>query len=78
MENQPTHSGTDPLKTYHIRVHLLCHYVRLNTWIEMDLPFDHVPSEDEVKPFLWPEVDRVLAKNFCEGCLYEILEIQIS
>lgn len=66
------------MQSYHIRTHLLCHDVRLNTWIEMDLPFDHFPTEEEVKPFLWPEIDRVLARNMCEGCLYEVLEIQIS
>jgi hypothetical protein len=65
------------LTTYRISAVLLCHYVRLNTHIQIQVALDHLPSESEAESLLWPEAERVVARNFCEDCPYEIYGIEI-
>jgi hypothetical protein len=64
--------------TYRISAVLLCHDVRLNTHIQVEAAFDHPPSLREAESLLWPEAERVVARNFCEGCAYELYAIEIS
>lgn len=61
-----------PLQTYRLRALLLCHDVRLNTSVETLVTLDHVPSEKEAILLLYPIADKEVARNFCEGCPYEL------
>jgi RimJ/RimL family protein N-acetyltransferase len=62
---------------YHIRAHLLCHDVRLNTSIETDVLLDRFPSEAEALRLLYPAADAMVTRNFCEGCPYDLSIIHI-
>jgi hypothetical protein len=66
------------LTTYRIRAVLLCHDIRLNTHIQVDVTLDHRPDEAEAQRYLWPEAERVTAKNNCEECPYDLYSIEIT
>ena len=63
---------------YRIRAVLLCHDVRLNTHIQIEVSLDHFPTQSEAESLLWPEAERVVARNFCEGCNYEIYAVEVT
>ncbi len=62
---------------YHIRAHLLCHDVRLNTYVETNIVLDRFPSADEALRLLYPAADAEVTRNFCEGCPYDLSIIHI-
>jgi|GEM_PF-3918380 len=64
--------------TYRIRATLLCHDIRLNTRIQVDVALDHQPDETEALRYLWPEAERVTAQNRCEDCPYDLFDIEIT
>jgi hypothetical protein len=63
---------------YRISAVLLCHDVRLNTHIQIEIALDHWPNQAEALALLWPEGERVVAKNFCEGCPFDIYAIEVT
>ena len=63
---------------YRIRATLLCHDVRLNTSLQDEVEFDHWPNEKEAIHLLWPAGEAVVAKNFCEGCPFELGIVSIE
>ena len=63
--------------TYQIGATLLCHDVRLNTHIQIEVTLDHPPKPSEAESLLWPEAERVVARNFCEDCPYELYGIEV-
>ena len=65
------------LITYQISAALLCHDVRLNTHIQIKVTLDYPPSPAEAESLLWPEAERVVARNFCEDCPYELYGIEV-
>jgi hypothetical protein len=62
---------------YPILAHILCHDVRLNTWLETSMLSDHFPTEEEARQVVYPQVNPLLAKNSCDGCFYELLDTLI-
>ena len=62
---------------YHIRAHLLCHDVRLNTHVETDVVIDHFPDEADALRMLYPIAEAEVARNWCEGCPYDLTMIHI-
>ncbi len=62
---------------YLLRSGLLCHDVRLNTSIQMEVELDHAPTEKEAIHLLSPLAEETVARNFCEGCLYEFYGMEI-
>jgi hypothetical protein len=67
------------LKSYRISANLLCHDVRLNTSITDIVPVDHKPVlEEELAHLLWPAGVQLVAKNFCEGCPFELYEFVVE
>jgi hypothetical protein len=65
-------------ETYLLRAHLLCHDVRLNTSIEIQVALDHSPTEKEAIQFLCVKAEEEVTRNFCEGCPYELSLISIQ
>jgi hypothetical protein len=64
-------------RTYLIRAQLLCHDVRLNTWIEIRQVLEREPTEAEALHLLWPTGEAVVAKNWCEDCPFELFNFTI-
>jgi hypothetical protein len=62
---------------YVIMAHILCHDVRLNDMLETSMLSDHVPSEEEARQVVYPQINPFLAKHSCDGCLYDLLGIDI-
>lgn len=59
-------------QAYHLEGFLNCADVRLITTAKIDVFLDHKPTEREALSFLWPVADEIVARNFCEGCLYHL------
>lgn len=62
---------------YCIRSGLLCYDVRLNTSIQIEVELDHEPTEKEAILLLSPLAEETVARNWCEGCIYELYGIEI-
>jgi len=56
---------------------MMCACVRLNTHIQIKVTLDYPPSPAEAESLLWPEAERVVARNFCEDCPYELYGIEV-
>ncbi len=57
---------------YRLQAALLCHDVRLNTSIELEVALDHYPTEKEAILLLSPVAEERVARAFCEGCPYDL------
>jgi hypothetical protein len=62
---------------YYLKAHLLCHDVRLNTWIETRAWLDHQPDEQEAMHLLWPVGEAAVAHSFCEDCPFDLFDFTI-
>jgi hypothetical protein len=67
-----------PETSYKLTGHLYCADGRLNTWIETRVLLDHYPTEKEAIHFLCIQAEEVVARNFCEGCPYELVSVGIE
>ncbi len=67
-----------PQTLYRIHAALLCHDVRLNTSIEIEVPLDHYPSDKEAIDLLWPVGEACVARNFCEGGPFDLSVTEIT
>lgn len=57
---------------YHLRAHMLCHDVRLNTFVETDVVLDRFPSDQEAIHLLFPIAEAEATRNWCEGCPFDL------
>lgn len=62
---------------YIILAHILCHDIRLNNTLELSMICGHVPSEEEARQVVYPQVNPYLAKNGCDECPYDLLGVLI-
>jgi hypothetical protein len=62
---------------YRLKARLLCHDVRLNSWVETAVALEEEPSPVEAERLLWPAADVLVAKNGCEGCPYELSAVSV-
>jgi len=62
---------------YHLKAHLLCHDVRLSSWIEAVVVLEKAPGQAEAERLLWPVADVLVARNGGEGCVYELSAVSI-
>jgi len=62
---------------YHLKAHLLCHDVRLSSWVETVVDLEEAPGLAEAERLLWPVADALVARNGCEGCGYELSAVNI-
>jgi len=63
---------------YRLKAHLLCHDVRLNSWVETVVIREEEPSLAEAERLLWPAADALVARNGCEGCPYELSAVSVA
>ncbi len=66
------------LKSYRIRAKLLCHDVRLNTRVETVVELERPLTPNEAEQLLWPVVEALVARYNCEGCPYDLSDIEIT
>lgn len=62
---------------YRLKAKLLCHDVRLSSWVETVADLDEAPSHAEAERLLWPAADELVAKNGGEGCPYELSDVSV-
>lgn len=67
-----------PKTRYRLRAHLLCHDVRLNSSVKVDVALDHFPTEQEAIRLLWHAGEAEVTRNFCEGCPFELSVTEIE
>lgn len=63
---------------YCIRSGLLCHDVRLNTSIQIEVELDHEPTEKEAILLLSPLAEETVARYWCKDCNYDLFGIEIT
>ena len=63
---------------YKITARLLCHDVRLNTYISTIVEAETAPLKDSFERLLAPEADEALAEYRCAGCQYKLFEISVE
>jgi hypothetical protein len=63
---------------YRISANLLCHDVRLNTRVEVEVELDHPPGEEEAIRLLAPAAEARVARAFCEDCPYDLTVIEVQ
>ena len=75
--NPPGGFLTAGRRRYRLKAHLLCHDVRLNSWVETVVALAEAPSQAEGERLLWPAADALVAAHGCEGCPYELSDVSV-
>jgi len=65
------------MNKYKITARLLCHDVRLNTYISTFAEAEYEPPETEIRSLLDPAAQKALESYSGEGCRYELFDIKI-
>ncbi len=66
-----------PITRYRLSAALLCHDVRLNTSVSIEVELDHAPTEREAIQLLSPVAEERVAQAWCEGCPYDLSVYEI-
>ena len=66
------------MRRYYLKVHLLCHDIRVSYDLEFVACFSHRPSEEEALRWLEGPIEEYLAKRGGEGCPYELSDLRIE
>ncbi|MVM34175.1 hypothetical protein GO755_29350 [Spirosoma sp. HMF4905] len=64
--------------TYKLSAYMLCHDVRVSTYISTTVETEARPTEQEAAVLLSPVAEEVLRRNLGEGCQYELSGISIQ
>lgn len=65
-------------RRYRIRAQLLCHDIRLNTWIEVVVALPQAPGRFEAERLLAPDAEKAVDAGGCGGCGYQLFELSIA
>lgn len=71
-------SGAEALRRYRIKAQLLCHDIKLNTWVEVVADLPAAPGRFEAERLLAPAAEAAVDAGGCGGCGYELFELSVT
>lgn len=71
-------SDTGPEIEYNIYAYLLCHDIRLGTYVETTVRRNRPPTKEEAETLLVPLAEALLEKQGGAACPYELRDFTVK